>query len=80
MLPGHGNRDLFKHPAMTAVYSIRPYASEDKVRKDINKLHDAFWLVLFLPQVEVRRVSQEMQRAGEGRAPLRAQPPLIGDR
>ncbi|XP_061578578.1 protein O-GlcNAcase [Cololabis saira] len=31
MLPGHGNRDLFKHPPMTAVYSIRPYCSEDKL-------------------------------------------------
>lgn len=32
MLPGHGNRDLFKHPPMTAVYCIRPYCSDDKVR------------------------------------------------
>uniref|UniRef100_A0A3Q2DCP1 protein O-GlcNAcase n=1 Tax=Cyprinodon variegatus TaxID=28743 RepID=A0A3Q2DCP1_CYPVA len=31
MLPGHGNRDLFKHPPMTAVYCIRPYCTEDKV-------------------------------------------------
>lgn len=30
MLPGHGNRDLFKQPPMTAVYCIRPYCSEDK--------------------------------------------------
>lgn len=30
MLPGHGNRDLFKHPPMTAVYCIRPYCPEDK--------------------------------------------------
>uniref|UniRef100_A0A3B5M4N5 O-GlcNAcase like n=1 Tax=Xiphophorus couchianus TaxID=32473 RepID=A0A3B5M4N5_9TELE len=30
MLPGHGNRDLFKHPPMTAVYCIRPYCSDDK--------------------------------------------------
>lgn len=32
LLPGHGNRDLFRHPPMTAVYSIRPYCPEDKVR------------------------------------------------
>ncbi|XP_062243534.1 protein O-GlcNAcase isoform X1 [Platichthys flesus] len=31
MLPGHGNRDLFRHPPMTAVYCIRPYCPEDKV-------------------------------------------------
>lgn len=31
MLPGHGNRDLFRHPPMTAVYSIRPYCPEDKM-------------------------------------------------
>ncbi|XP_026215780.1 protein O-GlcNAcase [Anabas testudineus] len=31
MLPGHGNRDLFKHPPMTTVYCIRPYCPEDKV-------------------------------------------------
>ncbi|XP_041838960.1 protein O-GlcNAcase [Melanotaenia boesemani] len=30
MLPGHGNRDLFRHPPMTAVYCIRPYCSNDK--------------------------------------------------
>ncbi|XP_029906070.1 protein O-GlcNAcase [Myripristis murdjan] len=30
LLPGHGNRDLFRHPPMTAVYSIRPYCPEDK--------------------------------------------------
>ncbi|XP_072240434.1 protein O-GlcNAcase [Leuresthes tenuis] len=30
MLPGHGNRDLFRQPPMTAVYCIRPYCSEDK--------------------------------------------------
>ncbi|CAK6973411.1 protein O-GlcNAcase [Scomber scombrus] len=30
MLPGHGNRDLFKHPPMTAVYCVRPYCPEDK--------------------------------------------------
>lgn len=30
MLPGHGNRDLFKHPPMTAVYCIRPFCPEDK--------------------------------------------------
>ncbi|XP_053191832.1 protein O-GlcNAcase [Scomber japonicus] len=30
MLPGHGNRDLFKHPPMTAVYCVRPYYPEDK--------------------------------------------------
>uniref|UniRef100_A0A3P9BMU6 protein O-GlcNAcase n=1 Tax=Maylandia zebra TaxID=106582 RepID=A0A3P9BMU6_9CICH len=30
MLPGHGNRDLFRHPPMTAVYCIRPYCPEDK--------------------------------------------------
>uniref|UniRef100_UPI003AABEF67 protein O-GlcNAcase n=1 Tax=Centroberyx gerrardi TaxID=166262 RepID=UPI003AABEF67 len=31
MLPCHGNRDLFRHPPMTAVYSIRPYCPEDKM-------------------------------------------------
>ncbi|KAM7393828.1 hypothetical protein PAMP_020668 [Pampus punctatissimus] len=31
MLPGHGNRDLFKHPPMTAVYWIRLYCPEDKM-------------------------------------------------
>uniref|UniRef100_UPI0037E95183 protein O-GlcNAcase n=1 Tax=Semicossyphus pulcher TaxID=241346 RepID=UPI0037E95183 len=31
MLPCHGNRDLFKHPPMTAVYCIRPYCPADKV-------------------------------------------------
>ncbi|XP_028302900.1 protein O-GlcNAcase isoform X2 [Gouania willdenowi] len=31
MLPGHGNRDLFRQPAATAVYCIRPYCPEDKV-------------------------------------------------
>ncbi|XP_029990594.1 protein O-GlcNAcase isoform X2 [Sphaeramia orbicularis] len=30
MLPCHGNRDLFRHPPMTAVYCIRPYCPEDK--------------------------------------------------
>ncbi|KAK7930251.1 hypothetical protein WMY93_006646 [Mugilogobius chulae] len=30
MLPGHGNRDLFKHPPSTAVYCIRPFCPEDK--------------------------------------------------
>ncbi|KAM4594557.1 protein O-GlcNAcase [Fundulus diaphanus] len=30
MLPGHGNRDLFKHPPMTAVYCVRPYCTEDR--------------------------------------------------
>ncbi|XP_014894150.1 protein O-GlcNAcase [Poecilia latipinna] len=30
MLPGHGNRDLFKRPPMTAVYCVRPYCSGDK--------------------------------------------------
>lgn len=30
MLPGHGNRDLFKHPPRTAVYCIRPLCPEDK--------------------------------------------------
>ncbi|XP_056135597.1 protein O-GlcNAcase [Lampris incognitus] len=30
MLPCHGNRDLFRHPPKTAVYSIRPYCPEDK--------------------------------------------------
>lgn len=30
MLPGHGNRDLFKHPPKTAVYCIRPFCPEDK--------------------------------------------------
>lgn len=32
MLPCHGNRDLFRHPPMTAVYNIRPHCPEDKVR------------------------------------------------
>uniref|UniRef100_A0A674CRK9 protein O-GlcNAcase n=1 Tax=Salmo trutta TaxID=8032 RepID=A0A674CRK9_SALTR len=31
MLPCHGNRDLFRHPPMTSVYSIRPFCPEDKV-------------------------------------------------
>nr|XP_057902148.1 protein O-GlcNAcase [Doryrhamphus excisus] len=31
MLPGHGNRDLFKHPPKTAVYCIRPYCPEDQM-------------------------------------------------
>ncbi|XP_073328701.1 protein O-GlcNAcase [Pagrus major] len=31
MLPCHGNRDLFRHPPMTEVYSIRPYCPEDKM-------------------------------------------------
>ncbi|CAN9509923.1 unnamed protein product [Ophioblennius macclurei] len=31
MLPGHGNRDMFRNPPSTAVYSIRPYCPEDKV-------------------------------------------------
>ncbi|KAF7661167.1 hypothetical protein LDENG_00267780 [Lucifuga dentata] len=31
MLPCHGNRDLFRHPPMTAVYSIRPFCPEDKM-------------------------------------------------
>ncbi|XP_017272548.1 protein O-GlcNAcase isoform X1 [Kryptolebias marmoratus] len=30
MLPGHGNKDLFKDPPMTQVYFIRSYAKEDK--------------------------------------------------
>lgn len=30
MLPCHGNRDLFRHPPMTAVYCMRPYCTEDK--------------------------------------------------
>uniref|UniRef100_A0A3P9K5I4 protein O-GlcNAcase n=1 Tax=Oryzias latipes TaxID=8090 RepID=A0A3P9K5I4_ORYLA len=30
MLPGHGNRDLFRHPPMTAVYTVRPYSAEDQ--------------------------------------------------
>lgn len=32
MLPGHGNRDLFRHPPMTAVYTVRPYSAKDQVR------------------------------------------------
>lgn len=32
MLPCHGNRDLFKHPPMTAVYCIRPYCPADQVK------------------------------------------------
>ncbi|XP_035021216.2 protein O-GlcNAcase isoform X1 [Hippoglossus stenolepis] len=59
MLPGHGNRDLFRHPPMTAVYCIRPYCPEDKV--------------------EVQRIFREMQKAGEGNVPPKAQPPLICD-
>ncbi|XP_041641104.1 protein O-GlcNAcase [Cheilinus undulatus] len=31
MLPCHGNRDLFRHPPMTAVYCMRPYCPADKV-------------------------------------------------
>ncbi|KAM8879881.1 protein O-GlcNAcase isoform 1-T1 [Spinachia spinachia] len=31
MLPCHGNRDLFRHPPMTAVYSIRQYSTNDKL-------------------------------------------------
>ncbi|XP_034544839.1 protein O-GlcNAcase [Notolabrus celidotus] len=31
MLPCHGNRDLFRHPPMTAVYCIRPYCPNDKM-------------------------------------------------
>ncbi|XP_037546165.1 protein O-GlcNAcase [Nematolebias whitei] len=30
MLPGHGNKDLFKDPPMTQVYCIRSYSQEDK--------------------------------------------------
>ncbi|XP_070712533.1 protein O-GlcNAcase isoform X2 [Pempheris klunzingeri] len=59
MLPGHGNRDLFRHPPMTEVYCIRPYWPADKM--------------------EVQRIFREMQGAGEGKAPLMAQPPLICD-
>ncbi|KAI4832696.1 hypothetical protein KUCAC02_015651 [Chaenocephalus aceratus] len=31
MLPCHGNRDLFRHPLMTSVYSIRMFCPEDKM-------------------------------------------------
>ncbi|XP_077574492.1 protein O-GlcNAcase isoform X1 [Stigmatopora nigra] len=31
MLPGHGNRDLFKYQPKTLVYCIRPYCMEDKL-------------------------------------------------
>uniref|UniRef100_G3Q301 protein O-GlcNAcase n=1 Tax=Gasterosteus aculeatus aculeatus TaxID=481459 RepID=G3Q301_GASAC len=31
MLPCHGNRDLFRHPPMTVVYSIRQYSTKDKL-------------------------------------------------
>ncbi|XP_053711516.1 protein O-GlcNAcase-like isoform X2 [Synchiropus splendidus] len=31
MLPGHGSRDLFRHPPRTAVYCTRPYCPEDQV-------------------------------------------------
>lgn len=31
MLPGHGNRDLFRQPLMTTVYCVRPYCPEDKM-------------------------------------------------
>uniref|UniRef100_A0A4W5PG13 protein O-GlcNAcase n=1 Tax=Hucho hucho TaxID=62062 RepID=A0A4W5PG13_9TELE len=37
MLPCHGNRDLFRHPPMTSVYSIRPFCPEDKT--EIQKIH-----------------------------------------
>ncbi|XP_013869450.1 protein O-GlcNAcase [Austrofundulus limnaeus] len=30
MLPGHGNKDLFKEPPMTQVYCVRSYSEEDK--------------------------------------------------
>ncbi|XP_062311913.1 protein O-GlcNAcase [Osmerus eperlanus] len=30
MLPCHGNRDLFRQPPMTTVYSIRPYCPQDQ--------------------------------------------------
>ncbi len=32
MLPSLGKRDLFRQPQMTAVYCIRPYCNEDKVK------------------------------------------------
>ncbi|KAL1005517.1 hypothetical protein UPYG_G00060090 [Umbra pygmaea] len=37
MLPCHGNRDLFRHPPMTTVYSIRPYCPEDKA--EVLRIH-----------------------------------------
>ncbi|XP_042174208.1 protein O-GlcNAcase [Oncorhynchus tshawytscha] len=37
MLPFHGNRDLFRHPPMTSVYSIRPFCPQDKT--EIQKIH-----------------------------------------
>ncbi|KAK2919306.1 protein O-GlcNAcase [Channa argus] len=36
MLPGHGNRDLFRHPPKTAVYCIRQYCPED--RKEVQRI------------------------------------------
>ncbi|KAG7281960.1 hypothetical protein CRUP_003018 [Coryphaenoides rupestris] len=30
MLPCHGNRDLFRHPLMTVVYTVRPYCPGDE--------------------------------------------------
>uniref|UniRef100_A0A3P9AC82 protein O-GlcNAcase n=1 Tax=Esox lucius TaxID=8010 RepID=A0A3P9AC82_ESOLU len=38
MLPCHGNRDLFRHPPMTTVYSIRPYCPEDQA--EVLKIHE----------------------------------------
>uniref|UniRef100_A0A1A8QIN2 protein O-GlcNAcase n=3 Tax=Nothobranchius pienaari TaxID=704102 RepID=A0A1A8QIN2_9TELE len=32
MLPGHGNRDLFKHPPTTPVYFMRAYCDKDKTQ------------------------------------------------
>ncbi|CAL8332240.1 unnamed protein product [Merluccius merluccius] len=31
MLPCHGNRDLFRNPPMTAVYTVRPYCPGDQM-------------------------------------------------
>lgn len=37
MLPCHGNRDLFRHPPMTTVYSIRPYCPQDQA--EVQRIH-----------------------------------------
>lgn len=37
MLPCHGNRDLFRHPPMTTVYSIRPYSPQDQA--EVRRIH-----------------------------------------
>ncbi|XP_076001459.1 protein O-GlcNAcase [Genypterus blacodes] len=59
MLPCHGNRDLYRRPLMTTVFSVRPYCPEDKMN--------------------IQKISREMQGAGEDKAPLMAQLPLMSD-